>query len=138
MPVLPENQEKRTGSRGRRWLWLLAIPPLLALLLLLAPLTGPIVLNHRGQWVMVMASTDPTTLSLPGGFSKITLRTATTITTDRAIRLTLQETWTVRGAAHVRWFRIGRLARIMHEGSRGRRKLRPWENQRGQSCSTVG
>ena len=34
MPVLREDQEQRTGRRGRRWLWLLAVPPTLVLLLL--------------------------------------------------------------------------------------------------------
>ena len=32
MPVLREDQEKRAERRGRRWLWLLAVPPTILLL----------------------------------------------------------------------------------------------------------
>ena len=52
MPVLREDQEKRTG-RGRRWLCVLAVPPVLVLVLLLASLVRPVVLPVGGQWLLL-------------------------------------------------------------------------------------
>jgi len=58
MPVLREDQEQRTGRRGRRWLWLLAVPPLFALLLVV-PVVRPVVLNVGDRWLIAKASWLP-------------------------------------------------------------------------------
>ena len=42
MPVLREDQERQTGRRGRRWLWMLAVPPVVFIGLLLLPLRRPV------------------------------------------------------------------------------------------------
>ena len=53
MPILREDQEKRTGRRGRRWLWLLVVPPVLLLSLLVAGTIRPIVLQFGEHWLFV-------------------------------------------------------------------------------------
>ena len=56
MPVLLEDREKRTGSSGRRWLWLLAVPPMLGLLLLVVPAVHPVAVPVGTHWLIVKAA----------------------------------------------------------------------------------
>ena len=55
MPVLRDDQEKRTGRRGWRWLWLLALPPLMFAGLLLLPLARPVTIEIGGYCFYVQA-----------------------------------------------------------------------------------
>ena len=59
MPVLREDQEKRTARRGRRWLWLLVVPPTLVLLLLLAPVVHPVTVEMGGYCFYVQTVQHP-------------------------------------------------------------------------------
>lgn len=52
MPVLREDQVKRVNRGGRHWLWLIAIPPALVLLLLV-PLVHPITMQFGDRFLRV-------------------------------------------------------------------------------------
>jgi len=103
--VLREDQEKRTGRRGRRWLWLLAVAPALALVLLLVPLVHPITLGLKDRWVIATAGTGSSPLAVQEGFGGKTFST----TGFEAAPMKTGESpsiWRVQGTVHVKWLRI--------------------------------
>ena len=102
MPVLREDQEKRTGRRGRRWWWLLVVPPLLVLLLLLVLLVRPVALNVGDQWVVAESRWSTPPVSVPEGFGA-----PAPVPGPASVEISPLGVWQTARRMRIYWLRVG-------------------------------
>ena len=103
MPVQREDQERRTGSRGRRWLWALAILPLVFVGLLLLPVARPVTIE-MGSYCLYVERVE----YLPGPVGNSPQGFHTRHIPTGGLDLDGPGRWVVTGGCHTAWFRIGR------------------------------